>query len=88
MMFVGDGGGWQGIELAQELADGGHELGVKVVYAGGVDGDADAAGLGVDAKGGLEEVVPVLGDLGVEARIGVLEDDVLHGGLESGLDRD
>lgn len=72
-------GGCPAVDLGEEALDGGDGHGVEGVEAGGVDGDADAAGARVHDEGGLEQMVELLGDLDVEARVRVLEHDILLG---------
>jgi hypothetical protein len=48
-----------GIELAQELADGRYGLRIEFVYSVGVDRDTDTTRFGMDAKGSFEEMVSV-----------------------------
>lgn len=73
-----------GVDFGQQLLDRGHAGGVKVLELGHVDGDADAAGAGVDDKGALEQMVEFLADFGVEAWVRVFEPDVLFGIDEAG----
>ena len=66
------------------LGDGGDLQRVKLIHLGGVDGDANAARLGVHAEGGLEQVVQPLADVDVEARVRELQHDLVDVPLPDG----
>ena len=52
-------------------------LGVFIVTHLRVDGNADPAGLRVNAEGGLEQMVPLLGDLNIELGVRVCKNDLV-----------
>ena len=60
-----------------EVGECGHGGGVEIIHFGRVEGNTDAAGLGVHGEGALEEMVALLGDVLVQAGIGIGEDGVV-----------
>ena len=67
------------IQLPQQLLHRRHPHRVEAINLCRIDRYTHAPRLRVDTEGGFEEMVAVLGDLGIEAGVGVLEDDVLEG---------
>ncbi len=67
------------VQLLHQSLQRGHVERVELVEAVPVDGHAHAAGARVDDEGALEQMVEPLADGDVEARVRVLEDDVLLG---------
>ena len=67
------------IQLPQQLLHRRHPHRVERLNFRRIHRHAHAPCLRVDAEGGFVEMVAVLGDLGIETGVGVLEDDVLEG---------
>ena len=68
---VGDG-----IEVAEEVVEGGDGARVEVEYAGGIERHAKAPGLGVNAEGRFEQVVHHLAHIDVDSGVRQREHDV------------
>ena len=61
------------VNLLDQLEHSGHVLGVELLRLGGVEGDTDSAGLGMDAERGLQQVVHTLRDGNIQPETGITE---------------
>jgi hypothetical protein len=66
----------QAVELDKQLANMRHILGVKLLDVFRVDGDTDATCSGMNTEWRLEQMVAVLGHLGIDTGVGVLQDNI------------
>lgn len=69
------------VQLVEQIPDRGHRGRVELVHKARVDRDADTACTRMDAEGRLQQVVAVFRYLGIDTRVGVLQDDILEGSL-------
>jgi hypothetical protein len=69
------------IQFLHQLFKGGDIFWIETVDILGIYRNANSAGTRVDAEWSLEQMVAVLRDFSIEARVGVLEDDVFEGCL-------
>jgi len=68
-----------GINFLDELLDSGDSKRVELLNQFGIKGHADPAGLRVNAKRALEQVIELLADIHVQSGIRVLQGDLVHG---------